>query len=161
MKAIKAAYKVLLSGILSALFLFGCIEGSVYENNQDVDPQGWQIQDSVEFIVEIKDTLSPANFLLNLRHNVDYEFSNIYFFVNTVYPNNHYSRDTIEILLAGKDGQWLGKGFGELKEVQVMLKDKVVFPMSGTYSFSFVQAMRSEGLMGVEDIGIRIEKVEE
>lgn len=130
----------------------------MFEKNLTVDPAGWSVTDSLTFEVEITDTLTAMNFLLSLRHNDDYPYSNIYFFVNTVYPSQHYSRDTIEILLAGKDGQWYGKGFGKLKEVQVMLKDRVVFPMKGNYTFSFVQAMREENLPGVEDLGIQIEK---
>lgn len=140
------------------LFLSNCVDMSVYEKNLPVDPDGWSVSDSLLFDVEITDTLTAMNFLLNLRHNDDYPYSNIYFFVNTVYPSKHYSRDTIEILLAGKDGQWYGKGFGKLKEVQIMLKDRVTFPMKGVYTFSFVQAMREEKLQGVEDLGIKIEK---
>ena len=161
MKSVFKFNGLILSGIFAILFVSACIKGSLYEGNQDVDPQGWSINDSVEFSVEINDTLTPMNFLFTMRHNADYEYSNIYFFVNTLYPNNHYSRDTIEILLAGKDGKWYGKGFGKLKEVQVMLKKGIVFPMKGMYRFSFVQAMRVETIIGVEDLGIRIEKMTE
>lgn len=146
--------------LLPLLFLLGCVEGSMYEKNISVDPNGWAINDSVKFEVEINDTITPMNFLLTLRHNGEYQYSNIYFFVNTVYPTQDYSRDTIEILLAGKDGSWFGSGFGELKEVQIMLKDRVVFPMKGLYTFSFVQAMRDDPLPGIEDMGIRIEKAQ-
>jgi gliding motility-associated lipoprotein GldH len=125
-----------------------------------VDPDGWAISDSIEFAVDITDTITPANFILSVRHNTDYGFSNIYFFLNTFYPGNSYSRDTIQLLLAGKDGKWYGKGFGQLREVEVMLREGVVFPVKGTYRFSFVQAMRVGSLRGVEDIGIRIERTE-
>jgi len=150
---------IFLKSIFFATLLSSCIDGSVYENNHPVDPSGWNIRDSVEFAVDISDTVTPVNFMLNIRHTIDYEYSNIYIFVNTVYPSKQYSRDTIEILLAGKDGKWFGKGMGKLKEVQVMLKDGVLFPMNGVYRFSFVQAMRVETLKGIEDIGIRIEMV--
>ncbi len=141
-------------------FLAGCVQVSEFEKNYPIDPDGWSISDSVEFSVPVTDTITPMNFLLSLRHNTDYEFSNIYFFLNTFYPNNDYSRDTIQLLLAGRDGKWYGSGLGKLREVEVMLKSDVVFPMTGTYRFSFVQAMRVESLEGVEDIGIRIERSE-
>lgn len=147
--------------LLVLVGLAGCMKTSVYERNLQVDPGGWDIDDSLEFAVEVTDTLTPVNFLFTLRHNTDYRYSNIYFFLNTYYPDNRYSRDTIQILLAGKDGKWFGKGFGRLKEVDVMLKDKLVFPRSGIYRFSFVQAMREQSLSGIEDIGIRIEKSQE
>ena len=144
--------------VSAVFFLAGCVKVSEFEKNYPIDPEGWSINDSVEFVVPVVDTVTPMNFVLSLRHNTDYEYSNIYFFLNTFYPNNDYSRDTIQLLLAGRDGKWYGDGFGKLREVEVMLKSDVVFPMSGTYRFSFVQAMRVESLKGVEDIGIRIEK---
>jgi gliding motility-associated lipoprotein GldH len=148
-----------LSLYLSALFfLAGCTQMAEFEKNYPIDPEGWSINDSVEFSVPVSDTLTPMNFVLSVRHNTDYEYSNIYFFLNTRYPNSDYARDTIQLLLAGRDGKWYGSGLGKLREVEVMLKSDVVFPMSGTYRFSFVQAMRVESLKGVEDIGIRIEK---
>lgn len=140
------------------MLLMGCVQMSVYEKNESIDPDGWEINDSIEFAVEIQDTLTPLNFIFNMRHNTDYQYSNIYFFINTTYPNKQYSRDTIQLLLAGKDGKWYGEGFGKLKEVEVVLKDGVIFPMKGTYLFSFTQAMRTEALTGVEDVGIRLEK---
>lgn len=149
----------MLTGVaLTALFLGACVQVSVFESNREINPDGWNLNDSVEFVVDVTDTLSAMNFLLTLRHNTDYEYSNIYFFLNTYYPGNQYSRDTIQLLLAGKDGKWFGEGLGKLREVEVMLKPGVVFPMKGTYRFSFVQAMRVESLTGVEDIGIRIER---
>ncbi len=138
-----------------------CNNGSLYEKNLEVNNSGWNINDSLIFNVEINDTISPVNFYLNLRHNVDYEYSNIYFFVNTVYPDLQSTRDTIQVLLAGKDGEWFGSGLGQIKENQVLLKRGVVFPMKGAYEFSFVQAMRVNELKGIEDIGIRIEKMQD
>lgn len=147
-----------MAGLLITFFFSACVELTVFDRTEPIDPNGWHINDSVEFAVNIQDTLTPVNFIFSMRHNTDYEYSNIYFFINTVYPNHQFSRDTIQLLLAGKDGKWYGQGFGKLKEVKVMLKDGVVFPMKGTYRFSFVQAMRVESLTGVEDIGIRLEK---
>lgn len=143
------------------VLLGACVEESVYEKTRRVDSNGWHISDSVEFVVDVTDTITPVNFMFSIRHNTDYEYSNIYFFINTDYPNHQYSKDTIQVLLAGKDGKWFGKGFGKLKEVEVMLKDGVVFPMKGTYRFTFIHAMRVESLPGVEDVGMRLEKVAE
>ncbi len=151
-----------MAALLTALaLLVSCEPPALYERNMPVDPAGWNIADSVAFEVPIGDTVNSMKFTLSLRHNADYAYSNIYFFLSTWYPDQRYSRDTIQLLLAGKDGKWFGRGFGKLKEVEVVLKDRVVFPMKGTYRFSFVQAMRTESLEGVEDIGVRIEKADD
>lgn len=143
---------------LFSLALVACTPVSYFEGQQQIDPNGWASNDTVLFTVDIQDTITPMDFMLNLRHNTDYPFSNIYFFVKTIYPDQNYARDTLEILLAGKDGKWFGEGFGKIKEVQVLLKDRVVFPQKGEYHFEFVQGMREETLEGIEDLGIQIRK---
>ncbi len=55
-------------------------------------------------------------------------------------------------------GKWLGKGFGKIRDNQILLNSGLRFPMKSIYLFEIGQAMRTEILKGVEDIGIRIEK---
>lgn len=149
---------LLLYGVLVLLLLTSCNTGALYENNIHLDSGNWNKDNKLAFDVNIQDTTLAYDFYLNLRHNNEYEYSNMFLFVDTYYPTAEYTRDTIEILLANAAGQWYGEGFGELKEIRVLLKHGVYFPTSGNYKFSFVQAMRSENLDGIEDFGIRIEK---
>ncbi len=111
------------------------------------------------FKVEVTDTSKLYNFYLNIRHNNNYRFSNLYVFLQTRFPNNNISRDTLEIVLANKDGKWLGKGWGNIKEDIIVLKKNLRFPIKGEYEFVFWQGMRKDTLIGIEDIGIRIQQV--
>ncbi len=111
------------------------------------------------FKVEVTDTSKLYNFYLNIRHNNNYRFSNLYVFLQTRFPNNNISRDTLEIVLANKDGKWLGKGWGNIKEDIIVLKKNLRFPIKGEYEFVFWQGMRKDTLKGIEDIGIRIQQV--
>ena len=154
-------FQLLLVFITAALLVSSCVVQPVYDKNLTIKSEGWHINDSLVFPVLIEDTLSSMNFYLNLRHTTEYEFSNIYLFVNSHYPNGQRSRDTIEILLAEKNGEWFGSGFGKIRDNRVLLKQGVVFPLKGLYEFSFIQAMRVETLQEVEDLGIRIEKMQD
>lgn len=156
--SLKIKESFLLFGFIVLLLSTSCNTGALYENNIHLDSESWNMENKLEFDVDIQDTTLPYDFYLNLRHNDDYMYSNLFLFIDTYYPTKEYTRDTIEILLANAAGQWYGDGFGELKEIRVLLKQGVYFPSSGNYKFSFGHAMRSEDLDGLEDFGIRIEK---
>jgi len=147
-------------GLIAVLFLYSCNMPALYEKNIHLESGTWNLENKLSFDVSIQDSLVPYDFYLNIRHNDDFEFSNLYLFIDTYYPDSGYTRDTIEILLADVTGKWFGEGFGSLKEVRVLLKKGVSFPSSGDYTFSFIQAMRTEDLKGIEDFGIRIEKMQ-
>ncbi len=151
---------ILLAASLVILFP-SCDFNRYYEKNYPFENQSWERDRLVGFQVDIQDTLSPFNFIINIRHNTDYRYGNIFLFLNTSYPDGNHSRDTLECLLAAPDGEWFGKGAGKIKENQILFKRNVLFPMKGIYDFKFEQAMRVEDLQGMEDFGIRIEKFEE
>ena len=67
-------------------------------------------------------------------------------------------KDTIECFLADEFGKWLGTGAGALKEMPVLYRQQVIFPDSGIYQMKIGQGMRDSILVGINDIGIRVEK---
>lgn len=142
------------------LIFAACIEQGLYDKYVAINPQGWNFQDPAVFEVEITDTVSAVNFFLNIRHNTDYEFRNLYLFLHTKYPSGQHTTDTLEIMLAAPDGKWFGKGYGKIKEDRILLKKGVYFEVTGKYTFRLEQAMREENLSGIEDIGITIKKFE-
>ena len=146
--------------LLSILIITACDSNRVYDNSYCIPDQKWNKDSLLLFEVKIIDTISLHNFYLNIRHNTDYPYSNIFFFVNTSFPNGSAGRDTIEIILADKRGNWTGTGTGRMRDNQVLLRKNLRFPLTGIYSFSIEQAMRKDNLPGLEDLGIRIEKIE-
>jgi gliding motility-associated lipoprotein GldH len=108
--------------------------------------------------VAVEDSLSLNKLFINIRNNTDYPYSNLYLFVTTEFPNGHITRDTIECILADKDGRWLGSGSGRIKDNKIMLQQGLRFPLTGTYTIHLEQAMRNESLKGIEDIGFSIEE---
>ncbi|MCF8367842.1 MAG: gliding motility lipoprotein GldH [Bacteroidales bacterium] len=149
----------LLPVLLLLVVLQSCNPDSFFEKNKVVKKASWDALDTIQFRIDVLDTLQAYNFYLNVRHNTDYSYSNLYLFVGIRYPDKTYSRDTIELILARPDGKWLGKGFGKLKENNILIKKGLQFPYVGLYRFDFQQAMREETLKGIEDVGIRLEKI--
>ena len=151
--------KYFLSFFAIALVLASCDPERVYDKFKDIKDGIWNRTETVKFDVQIDDTVSYHNVFINVRNNGNYRFSNIYFFINTIYPNRKISLDTIDCCLADDKGKWLGKGLGDLKNCRFLLKKGVRFHQKWIYTFEFEQAMRVDKLEGIESIGIRIEKL--
>ncbi|RLD40915.1 MAG: gliding motility lipoprotein GldH, partial [Bacteroidetes bacterium] len=96
----------------------------------------------------------------NIRNSTDYRYSNLYVFLITKFPNNNLTKDTIECILADREGRWLGKGWGAVKENTILLSERMRFPLKGKYEFMIQHAMRVDTLKGIRDVGIRIVKSE-
>jgi gliding motility-associated lipoprotein GldH len=79
-------------------------------------------------------------------------------FLNIEFPDGTTLRDTIECILAQRNGQWSGKGFGKIRSNSFLFRTNVWFPQPGNYVFRMEQAMRTELLEGIADIGLRIER---
>lgn len=147
------------------LFMFGCALTSCdpsrfFEENKKVVKGEWDQNTPLVFQVAIEDTASLFNVYINVRNAGSYRFSNLYLFVNTVFPGGQLERDTLEIILASPDGRWLGDGLGDIFDNRILFKEDVHFSQPGEYSFELIQAMRINPLPGIMDAGIRIEKAE-
>jgi gliding motility-associated lipoprotein GldH len=141
--------------------LLGCIScdsSRYYDQSVKTSADGWHSDSTIILEVEVKDTLQLFDFYINLRNNSDYRYSNFYLFLNTIFPDGAMARDTIELTLADRTGKWLGKGFGSFSDHQVKVRPDLRFPAAGKYIFEIEQAMRDTSLVGIENVGIRIEK---
>ena len=157
---VKKNYSSYLFTIMVFFFtLSACDTNNLFNQNEDV-PELWNKNHKINFSVDVKDTISPFNFYINMRNTTDYQYSNIYLFLETKFPNGMYAIDTVELFVADVNGKWLGKGLGKNKDNQILFRQRGRFPMKGTYVFSFEQAMKNEDLQGINSIGISIEKTE-
>lgn len=143
-----------------AVFSVSCISNVIFDETISVEQSGWYKNDIARFDVVIEDSVNSFDYYLNIRNTIDYRFSNLYVFMNTTYPNGNISRDTVEFVLADKSGKWFGNGWGEIKDNSILLVQGIKFPLKGAYTFQIQQAMRVDTLMGISDIGIRIQKSE-
>ncbi len=144
--------------VACVLLLTACLSKPVHQNLKAVRTDGWHFTDSIIFNVEINDTLSLHKMYLDIRNTTDYNYSNLFIFMDIVFPDGRVLRDTLECILADRRGQWTGRGFGALRFNSFLFRNDVWFPSGGTYSFRITHGMRDEWLTGISDTGIRIEK---
>jgi gliding motility-associated lipoprotein GldH len=143
----------------SLLLLSSCNSNVVFSDSKVMNDKTWNLTDIPSFKVPIADTINSHNVNFTIRTGSSYPFRNIYLFVTTLSPDGKSITDTLQYKLADEKGNWLGKGFGDINELNLTYKTNVYFPVKGTYQFNIQHGMRIENLKGVYDIGLRIEKI--
>ncbi|MFY9311218.1 MAG: gliding motility lipoprotein GldH [Bacteroidia bacterium] len=151
--------RIIVPIVLSAvLFFSSCDSKRIFEDNVEIPDNMWNVHNIVKLEVDITDTVAPANFYINVRNADGYPYGNLQLFIKTTFPNNQFSVDTLECILADEKGQWLGNGMGDIYDNQIPFKRHVRFPVTGKYTFELQHAMRVTDLPLIMDVGLRIEK---
>ena len=146
--------------IFIGVAVLSCNKKDIYFSYQTVSASGWNKDSLLTYNVAIRDKTLPYNLYINVRHHGNYPYQNIWLFLQQMNPDSAITKDTIEAYLADQYGKWLGSGAGNLKEMPIIYKKQVQFPDTGVYRFKIRQGMRDSLLQGINDVGIRIEKVD-
>lgn len=142
--------------LFAVLVLVSCDVHTLYDQQVALPENGWFKNEAVKFDLDISDTITPYHFELTLRHTTNYRYCNLYIFLTTRFPEGKMSRDTIELVLADPAGQWVGKGWGNLRDDEITLKSPLFFPQKGHYQFLVQQAMRTDTLNEITHLGLRL-----
>ena len=149
--------KFILPILALVLFMAGCINNNLVDTNDTVPDNSWTYAKSAKASVEIKDITKPYHVNFKLRHTADYRYSNIYVIVhlkgNGLKRSNRY-----QYKLAKADGEWLGKGSGDLFTYNFPLLTNYRFAKAGKYQIEIEQNMRDNPLIGISDAGITVAK---
>lgn len=140
-----------------ALAFAGCDRSVFYTQSQRVDERGWNMDDHLKFDVDVSDTMRIYNFFVDVRNSVEYPYAQTYFFIRTTFPDGSIAVDTLGCPLADVDGRWYGKRTGKYIDNRYYFRKNVIFPMSGTYHFDVAHAMRDTNIVGLKNVGMRIE----
>jgi gliding motility-associated lipoprotein GldH len=154
-------HNILKIGVTVFLFviLLSCDSNKVYEEYVEIDNGVWERENIISFDFEAEDTTTAHNTYINIRNTGDYPYSNVYLFVKMEGPSGNLLIDTVNCILADNRGIWLGSGIGDLWDLKIPYFGGFKFAQKGKYRVSFEQAMRVEdGLKGITDVGIRVEK---
>lgn len=149
--------KTALLFILFALLLNSCTNNTLIDVNVEVPENSWMYAKSVKATVEIKDPKLAYSVFFKIRNTADYRYSNIYVIMRIKNGNKFLKDGRSQFQLAKADGQWVGKGSGDLYSNNFLLLKKFKFPKAGKYTIEVEQNMRDNPLVGVSDIGIAVE----
>ena len=146
--------------LILAISLISC-DNTVYENYYSFENESWNSDSLKSFDFDIEDTLATYSLNINVRHSIDYEYQNLFIFVSGEV------KDTIELMLADKNGKWKGSGISDVREFTYSLKKDRTFSKKGKNSINIEQAMRYganekiQHLPNILNIGLIIKKQDE
>lgn len=152
-------YSIFTFIIASLTLLPACDRNIIYSGSTPMDNSTWNLVKAGRYEVPIDDTTTAANVFFTIRTGSDYPFRNIWLFVSTMAPDGKIIGDTLQYQIIDEQGKRYGKGFGDIRELNLPYKSNIYFPVKGIYRFTVHHGMREEELKGVYDIGIRVEKV--
>tara|TARA_R110002050_G_scaffold15706_3_gene48092 strand:- start:38341 stop:38826 length:486 start_codon:yes stop_codon:yes gene_type:complete len=151
--------------LLCITLLSSCDSAIVKSEYRATTANHWDKDAILEFNISEIDTVQPYNLFINLRNDETYAYSNIFLIAELDYPDGSSVKDTLEYDMTFPNGEWLGKGYGSIKENKLWYKENIVFPVSGVYNLKISHAMRKNGkveglidLEGITDVGYQIEK---
>ena len=157
----KPTLRYLLPVFLSVVSLLwtACDNHVYYTEERDVDETGWNMADRLKFDVEVEDTLHVFDFFVDVCNNVNYFKANVFFFINTTFPDGSVAYDTLECPLADVEGHWYGRRTGRYVDSRYVFRKHVIFPRSGNYHFEVWHGMRDTNVVGLKSVGMRIERL--
>ncbi|RZK41529.1 MAG: gliding motility lipoprotein GldH [Pedobacter sp.] len=143
--------------ILLVIMLGSCNDNNLADVNMSIPDNSWLYAKSVKTTVEIEDANANYSLSFKIRNTADYRYSNI--FVIMRLKGDSLTKSTrYQFQLAKADGQWLGKGSGDLYSNSFPLLKKLRFPKIGKYEIEIEQNMRENPLLGISDIGLTLTK---
>ncbi|MCR5695539.1 MAG: gliding motility lipoprotein GldH [Marinilabiliaceae bacterium] len=138
------------------MLLTACNQRDVYNEYIALPDNGWNMDSLAVFRAEIDDTVSYYDIWVQMRHQSNYPYANLWLFIDLVSPDGDMVRDTLECFIAEPDGTWYGAGWGSLYSVRCPYRMHNRFRLPGCYTFRLTQGMRADEVQGIHSIGLRI-----
>lgn len=156
-RAIFLVQKVLvIVAFFSLLFTcYSCNFNTVVDTNQSIEDNQWLYANAAKADFEIDDATKPYEVSFKLRINGEYRYSNL-FVMATFKDAKQRKKVRYQFKLAKADGQWLGKGSGDLYTYTFPLLKNHRFADTGKYHIEIEQNMRDNPLLGISDVGIEV-----
>lgn len=154
--------------LILSLFLFGCDfkNNAMYSKKLILD-NAWSYHESITFTASFE-TLEEnelLDFFLLLRKNDSYPFENLFLIVTINDAKTTFTQDTLEYLMADKNGQLLGTGYGSQKTSKLVLQQQFQSFFQGPLHVQIRHAMRHmdeenpiSSLPGITSIELLIQK---
>jgi gliding motility-associated lipoprotein GldH len=138
--------------------LAACEQNTLVDQNMDVPQNEWTYNNPLKLTYHITDTTKAYQLNCKLRLSNDYRYANIFVIANFSHKNKTKAT-RYQFQLAKADGQWLGKGSGNLYTYLLPLHKNYKFTDTGTYELSIEQNMRDNPLIGISDVGAEVVKI--
>jgi len=135
-------------------------------NYKDFNGQ-WPVYEKVLFTLD-KGNENTVNLMIYIRNNKNYPYSNLFLIAKLKTGDSLLLCDTLEYAMADAQGQWLGKGFLEVKESKLWWRENYQLPAVENINVQLEHALRSynsekglDTLEGIVGVGFAIEEIQD
>ncbi len=118
----------------------------------------WTFDDTLIYRFEIKDTNRYYNLLLEVDHDKNYAFENLYVKFETLFPDTKVTTDVVSISLADAYGAWYSDCRGKTCTFYLTMQEQVIFAKPGAYQITLLPWMRSDTIKDIYRVAFRVEK---
>lgn len=154
----KRIYQNCMLLLFIAGIMIACDKQTVYHAFQTLPQEGWKRKDTLFFHVSVPDLQAHYKLTVEVRNRNDYPYQNLFLSIGCVGPENDWqSADTLQVLLADKEGIWLGDGWSGLYQSAFPVGD-IKIGKAGDYLFKIAYTLPDHQLSGINDVGIKIER---
>ena len=147
--------------IIVLLLLFsGCSSKRLWEKSKSLSKSIWYRQQALTFHFLIRDAQQPCHIFLQTRYEESYPYHNMYvsYTLSNIQGQVLSEASTEVQLFDPKDGKPLGSGSSNFFFRADTLLSSYRFSVPGRYTMEIRQFMRLDSLVGLRNIGIRIDK---
>lgn len=135
---------------------------TAYQKQVAIPAAAWDYAFQPQFTFDISDTAAQYRVFLIFRYDAGYEFSNIWVrpYMQKPGDSTFTAGKRLETALIAHDGSRLGNKMGGIYEYKIQLapEDFEAFDRPGRYVVKLEQIMRKNPLVGLVNIGLRIER---
>lgn len=112
-------------------------------------------RDTFVFDFDIQDTAQSYFLGMDVHFDyVEYPFQNIYFQVDTRYPDGETQKELLNLDFSDKKGVIKGECLGTTCELPLYLQRRIHFDQKGAYSIKLVQHTRRDSLPGIQSMSL-------
>lgn len=130
-----------------------------YSNFHTISNYDWFLKDTLIFdFVNEKNHIDNHGVTLFGKINQEYSYANLNLFVDIFLENKRIKRDTLNCNLYDNFGFPQQKKIGNTQFFRLEYLNKFKFEINKNYKFRITHGMRDLNLIGVETIGIKINK---
>ena len=143
--------RLLLPGLMAAAMAACGVPDVEYSEYHNIPPQGWVYGDSIFFTPEHYNSLCNGRFVVAVRHDTSYPFTDLWLELTTMDVDRHQHRDTLHFPLTDRHGNWVGHGIAasfQLTDTSRVVEHATGLPVSVRH------IMRTDTLRGVNQVGL-------
>jgi len=158
----KARVSIFLIVVVLAFIIFKLsffLNDTKYSNFHTISNSDWFLKDTLIFdFVNENNDINNHRVTLFGKINQEYSYANLNLFIDLFLENKRIKRDTLNCNLYDNFGFPLQKNIGNNQFFKLEYLNTFKFEINKNYKFRITHGMRDLNLIGVETIGIKINK---